>query len=105
MQELKERILRDGKNLGDGILKVDSFINHMVDPALMDACGREFARRFDVCRVVEKRQCVKRGVGKRRPHRADLPAGVVEEHGRADRAAPERVNTAAVEIVAVALLI
>ena len=46
MQELKERILRDGKNLGDGILKVDSFINHMVDPALMDACGREFARRF-----------------------------------------------------------
>ena len=46
MQELKERILRDGKNLGNGILKVDSFINHMVDPALMDACGREFARRF-----------------------------------------------------------
>ena len=47
MKELKERILRDGKNLGDGILKVDSFINHMVDPALMDACGHEFARRFE----------------------------------------------------------
>jgi xanthine phosphoribosyltransferase len=46
MKELKERILRDGKNLGDGILKVDSFINHQVDPALMDACGREFAARF-----------------------------------------------------------
>ena len=46
MKELKERILREGKNLGDGILKVDSFINHMVDPALMDACGHEFARRF-----------------------------------------------------------
>lgn len=46
MKELQERILRDGKNLGNGILKVDSFINHMVDPALMDACGREFARRF-----------------------------------------------------------
>ena len=27
-------------------LKVDSFINHQVDPALMDACGREFAARF-----------------------------------------------------------
>ena len=46
MQPLKDRILRDGKNLGNGILKVDNFINHQVDPALMDACGHEFARRF-----------------------------------------------------------
>lgn len=46
MQALKERILRDGKNLGNGILKVDNFINHQVDPELMNACGREFARRF-----------------------------------------------------------
>ena len=46
MQELKERILREGKNLGNGILKVDGFINHQVDPVLMDACGRELARRF-----------------------------------------------------------
>jgi xanthine phosphoribosyltransferase len=46
MEELKSRILREGKNLGDGILKVDGFINHQVDPALMDACGAEFARRF-----------------------------------------------------------
>lgn len=46
MKELEERILRDGKNLGGGILKVDGFVNHQVDPALMDSCGREFARRF-----------------------------------------------------------
>ena len=46
MKELKERILRDGKNLGNGILKVDSFVNHQVDPLLMNACGKEFARRF-----------------------------------------------------------
>ena len=46
MQALKERILREGKNLGNGILKVDGFINHQVDPILMDACGQEFARRF-----------------------------------------------------------
>jgi xanthine phosphoribosyltransferase len=46
MNELEERILRDGKNLGNGILKVDSFINHQVDPVLMDICGRELARRF-----------------------------------------------------------
>lgn len=46
MHRLKERILRDGKNLGNGILKVDGFINHQVDPDLMDACGQEFARHF-----------------------------------------------------------
>ena len=46
MLELVERIKHDGRNLGNGILKVDGFINHQVDPALMDACGRELARRF-----------------------------------------------------------
>ncbi|MEW6566822.1 MAG: xanthine phosphoribosyltransferase [Chloroflexota bacterium] len=46
MDELRLRILTDGKNLGNGILKVDGFINHQVDPALMAACGRELAARF-----------------------------------------------------------
>jgi len=46
VKELEERILRDGKVLGGGILKVDSFVNHQVDPLLMDACGREFAKLF-----------------------------------------------------------
>lgn len=46
MKELKDRILAEGQVLGDGILKVDSFVNHQVDPSLMDACGRELARRF-----------------------------------------------------------
>ena len=46
MRELEERILREGKNLGNGILKVDGFINHQVDPGLMDSCGRELAERF-----------------------------------------------------------
>jgi len=46
MEELIERIRRDGRNLGNGILKVDGFINHQVDPALMDACGKELAARF-----------------------------------------------------------
>lgn len=46
MQALKDRIIQEGKNLGNGILKVDGFINHQVDPVLMDACGQEFARRF-----------------------------------------------------------
>ena len=46
MQALKERIQREGTILGNGILKVDGFINHQVDPELMDACGAEFARLF-----------------------------------------------------------
>lgn len=46
MKELKNRIQQEGKNLGNGILKVDSFINHQVDALLMDQCGQEFARRF-----------------------------------------------------------
>lgn len=46
MKELEERIQRDGQVLANGILKVDSFVNHQVDAALMDRCGREFARRF-----------------------------------------------------------
>lgn len=45
-QALKERIRRDGRNLGGGILKVDGFVNHQVDPILMEDCGRELARRF-----------------------------------------------------------
>jgi len=46
MELLKQRILKDGSNLGNGILKVDRFINHQVDPMLMDACGAELARLF-----------------------------------------------------------
>ena len=46
MKALKQRILQDGQNLGDGILKVDGFINHQVDPQLMNECGRAFAERF-----------------------------------------------------------
>ncbi len=46
MQALKERILTEGKNLGGGILKVDSFINHQVDPAMMLAVGGALAAHF-----------------------------------------------------------
>ena len=46
MELLKKRILQDGKCFPGGILKVDSFINHQMDPALMIAVGEEFAKRF-----------------------------------------------------------
>jgi xanthine phosphoribosyltransferase len=46
LDKLKQRILSEGRNLGRGILKVDSFVNHQVDPMLMRECALELARRF-----------------------------------------------------------
>lgn len=46
MELLKERILREGQALSDVILKVDSFLNHQIDPMLMMAIGEEFKKRF-----------------------------------------------------------
>ena len=43
---LKERILKDGKCLEGGILKVDGFINHQIDPDLLEQMSVEFIRRF-----------------------------------------------------------
>jgi xanthine phosphoribosyltransferase len=49
MERLKECIRREGVYLGDGILKIDSVINHQVDADLMLEAGAEFARVFAEC--------------------------------------------------------
>lgn len=46
MQALKDRIRRDGKVLPGNIVKVDSFLNHQLDPLLMRDIGNEFHRLF-----------------------------------------------------------
>lgn len=46
MKLLKERILSEGKCFPGGILKVDNFINHQMDPVLMREMSKELARRF-----------------------------------------------------------
>ena len=46
MKLLEERIKQDGRFIGTEVLKVDNFLNHQVDPALMEAMGQEFARLF-----------------------------------------------------------
>lgn len=43
---LRERLMREGKLLDDGIVKVSSFLNHMVDVDLMEECGLELAERL-----------------------------------------------------------
>jgi xanthine phosphoribosyltransferase len=58
MQALIERIQNEAVHIGGGIIQVDGFINHQIDPILTSAMGVEFARRFaeagvtDVTKVV-----------------------------------------------------
>ena len=46
MELLKEKINKEGKVLSDTVLKVDSFLNHQIDPLLMKEIGDEFANRY-----------------------------------------------------------
>jgi len=46
MKLLEERILRDGRVLPGGILKVDGFLNHQIDPALLYEMALEFKRLY-----------------------------------------------------------
>jgi xanthine phosphoribosyltransferase len=62
MKELEQRIAAEGRNLGDGILKVDSFVNHQVDPDLMRKCGEEFARLFGPCGATRILTCEISGI-------------------------------------------
>ena len=50
MRLLEETIEREGKILGNGIIKVDSFMNHQINPALMKEIGLEFSRHLQALR-------------------------------------------------------
>ncbi len=47
MELLKERIRKDGNVKEGNIIKVDSFLNHQIDIALMMELGKEFKRLFE----------------------------------------------------------
>ncbi len=47
MQLLKERIIKEGKVLPGNIIKVDGFLNHRVDTALLCEIAEEFKKHFD----------------------------------------------------------
>lgn len=53
MNVLEERICRDGRILPGNIVKVDGFLNHQIDTALMGKLADEFARRFDLSKVTK----------------------------------------------------
>ena len=46
MKSLEEKILTEGRAIGNEIVKVDGFLNHQLDVRFLDEIGREFARRF-----------------------------------------------------------
>ena len=55
MKALMDRIIKDGKCYPGGILKVDKFINHQMDPYLMKQIAVEFIRRFasaDITKII-----------------------------------------------------
>lgn len=51
MEQLKQRIRRDGKILGSDILKVSSFLNHRIDIIFLDEMAAELCRRFEGQRI------------------------------------------------------
>ncbi|MDR7078315.1 xanthine phosphoribosyltransferase [Neobacillus niacini] len=46
MRLLEEKIKKDGRVLNENVLKVDSFLNHQIDPNLMNELGKEFSQLF-----------------------------------------------------------
>ena len=51
MQELKERIVKEGKVLPGNIIKVDGFLNHRIDTQLMNHIAEEFGKHFNMDEV------------------------------------------------------
>src|SRR5574344_2708710 len=51
MQELKERIVKEGRVLPGNIIKVDGFLNHRIDTELMDHIAEEFGKHFNMDEV------------------------------------------------------
>lgn len=51
MKLLEQRILAEGKVIGNDCLKVDMFLNHQIDVGLLNEIGKEFRRLFANCNI------------------------------------------------------
>ena len=63
MDLLKQRILKDGVVRPGNVLKVDTFLNHQMDIALINEIGKEFRRRFADCPVTKILTIEASGIG------------------------------------------
>ncbi|MFC4321180.1 xanthine phosphoribosyltransferase [Litchfieldia salsa] len=53
MEQLKNAIIERGSVVSDGVLKVDTFLNHQIDTNLMIHIGKEFANRFKESKITK----------------------------------------------------
>lgn len=63
MKLLKDRILKDGVVKPGNVLKVDSFLNHQMDIALINEIGKEFKKRFSDCPITKILTIEASGIG------------------------------------------
>lgn len=63
MNFLEERIIKDGVVKPGNVLKVDSFLNHQMDIALMEEIGKEFKRRFSNKKITKVLTIEASGIG------------------------------------------
>lgn len=53
MKILEERIIKDGVINDQNVLKVDSFLNHQIDVALLNEIGKEFYRLYQQDKITK----------------------------------------------------
>lgn len=63
MELLQKKIVDEGIVLSEDVLKVDSFLNHQMDPKLMQAVGKEFASRFQDKKITKIITLESSGIG------------------------------------------
>jgi xanthine phosphoribosyltransferase len=63
MRELKEKIMSEGIVLSEHVLKVDSFLNHQMDPVLMKKIGETFAEKFRSKKITKVITIESSGIG------------------------------------------
>lgn len=63
MEELRQRILKDGKVSEGGIVKVGSFLNHSMDIRLFNNMGKEFKKRFKTQKITKILTIEASGIG------------------------------------------
>ena len=63
MELIKERIKKNGKVIGEDILKVDSFLNHQIDVQLFQEIGKEFKKRFNTEKITKILTVEASGIG------------------------------------------
>lgn len=62
MKILEDRIKKDGQVLPGNVLKINSFLNHQVDPKLMMQCGQEFQKLFNGQKITKVLTCEASGI-------------------------------------------